>query len=253
MPGRNVDGAQAVWREERSIESFDVDARGRLRPHVMLGHLLNSAWNHTRGTPYGYEGLTAQGRMWVLVKIDLRISRIPEWGEKLGIETWGKRIERLFALRDFLVSDESGEAVVRATSSWMILSRESGRPQRLSRMGEEFPWSPDREALKAELGKVDALQSGIELARFPVLHSDIDVNGHVNSTSYLRWMIDAHEHGLMQKRELAALSLSFLAEAMPEDRIAVFSEGSEAGELCCVRHAEDGTDFCRAMMSWDMG
>jgi hypothetical protein len=47
-----MDLVPAVWKEQRFIESFDVDILGRLRPHIQLAYLLNSAWNHAKGTSY---------------------------------------------------------------------------------------------------------------------------------------------------------------------------------------------------------
>ena len=92
-----------IWRESRQIESFDVDISGRLRPQTMFSCLLNSAWNHTRGTDYGFEELSARNLMWVLVKMQMRIKRLPKWGEQVTIETWGKGIVKLYALRDFVM------------------------------------------------------------------------------------------------------------------------------------------------------
>ncbi len=96
------------WKELRRIESFDVDMRGRLRPQILFAYLLNSAWNHASGTVYGYEELAARNLIWVLIKMQLIVRREPRWGDQVAIETWGKRIERLYALGDFAVSSASG-------------------------------------------------------------------------------------------------------------------------------------------------
>lgn len=119
------------WREHRHIESFDVDSMGRLRPQTLLAWLLNSAWNHAKGTYYGYDELSSRKQMWVLVKMQIRIARLPLWGEEVTIETWGKRVERLYALRDFNVSSVGGTKAVSAASSWLVLDKHTGRPQRI--------------------------------------------------------------------------------------------------------------------------
>jgi acyl-ACP thioesterase len=115
------------WKEQRLVESFDVDLYGRLKPHVLFSYLLNSAWNHANGSNYGYAELMARNLMWVLIKFQMVVRDQPKWHDQLSIETWGKGIERLYALRDFSVRSPSGETLVSATSSWLILESPTGR------------------------------------------------------------------------------------------------------------------------------
>ena len=245
-----MDSTSNIWLERRLIESFDADIRGRLRPQTLLAYLLNSAWNHAKGTVYGYEELSARNLMWVLIKIQLIIKRLPKWGDQVEIETWGKRIEKLYALRDFAVSLASGEKMISATSSWMVLDKTSGRPQRFHLKTDGFPWKPGREEIETNLQKVPELHSGKKIANFRVQFSDIDVNRHVNSTRYLQWMIDSHSQKHLEEAELKAVELSFLAEALPNDDVAVFSEDRGSSELCRVIRVSDNKELCRAQFEW---
>ena len=245
-----MDSTAPIWEEQRIIESFDVDLLGRLRPQTLFAYLLNSAWNHAKGTGYGYEELSARNLMWVLIKMQLIIKRQPKWGDQVAIETWGKRIERLYALRDFAVSSASGEKMISATSSWMVLDKTSGRPRRFHQKTDGFPWQPGREEIETHLQKVEELQSGKQIAHFRVQFSDIDVNRHVNSTKYLQWMIDSHSQEHLEETELKAVELSFLAEALPNDEVAVFSEGRGNSELCSVIRVSDDKELCRAQFEW---
>ncbi len=245
-----MDSAANIWKEERIIESFDVDIRGRLKPHILFAYLLNSAWNHAKGTVYGYEELSARNLMWVLIKMQLIIKRMPRWGDRAIIETWGKRIEKLYALRDFAVSSSSGERMISATSSWMVLNKANGRPQRFHLKTDGFPWQPGREEMETNLQKVSELEIGKQLAHFRVQFSDIDVNRHVNSTKYLQWMMDSHSQEHLEKAELKAVELSFLAEALPNDEVVVVSEEGNSEELCSVIRVSDDKELCRAQFEW---
>jgi medium-chain acyl-[acyl-carrier-protein] hydrolase len=245
-----MDAHPNTWKEQRLIESYDVDALGRLRPHILFAYLLNTAWNHAKGTAYGYEELSAKNLMWVLIKMHLIIKQQPKWGDQVTIETWGKRIEKLYALRDFAVSSTAGEKMISATSSWMVLDKANGRPQRFYLKTNSFPWQPGREELETSLQKVPELQRGKKMAQFRAQFSDIDVNRHVNSTRYLKWMIDSHSQEHLEKAELKAVELSFLAEALPNVGIAVLSEDRGNWELCSVIRVSDNKELCRAQFEW---
>jgi acyl-ACP thioesterase len=239
-----------VWKEQRLVESFDVDIRGRLRPQTLFAYLLNAAWNHAQGTGYGYDELSARNQMWVLIKMQLVVRRQPKWGDRVAIETWGKRIEKLYALRDFTAASATGEKMISATSSWMVLDKTSGRPRRLAQRADGFPWQPEREELETNLQRVPELQSGAQIADFRVQFSDIDVNRHVNSSKYLQWMIDAHSAGHLESEELSTAEISFLAEALPNDEVAVLSETRGECELCSVVRVRDRRELCRARFAW---
>ncbi|MFO7666125.1 MAG: thioesterase [Desulfobacterales bacterium] len=240
-----------VWKEQRVIDSFDADALGRLRLQTLFAFLLNSAWNHTSGTSFGYEAMSERNLIWVLIKMQILIKRLPKWCERITITTWGKGTVRLYALRDFTIVSEAGEKLVSATSSWMILDRTSGWPKRFDKNSESFPWQPGKDEIETNLKKVQELNGGMELARFRVVFSDIDINRHVNSTKYLQWMIDSHSYEHLEATEIRDIELSFLSEALPNEEVAVFSEKTDNHELCSVRRVGDGKEFCRARFEWN--
>lgn len=245
-----MDQSPSIWKEERLIESFDVDTLGRLRPQTLFAYLLNSAWNHAKGTNYGHDELSARNLMWVLIKVQILINRLPKWREQITVETWGKRAIRLYALRDYIITSGAGERLVSATSAWTVLNRSSGRPRRFDKTSDGLPWLPGRDEIQTSLEKVQELSNGNELARFRVLFSDIDMNRHVNSTKYLQWMIDSHSYEHLEATEARSIELSFLSEALLKDEVAVLSEQTEDQELCSVRRTNDGKELCRARFEW---
>jgi acyl-ACP thioesterase len=245
-----MDVVPDVWKEERVVESFDVDMLGRVRPQILFAHLLNSAWNHTCGTSYGYEALTERNQIWVLIKAQILVKRLPKWNERIKIETWGKEPVRFYALRDFTVCSEEGEKLISATSSWMILDKTTGRPQRIDKQPDSFPWRSGRDEMETDLEKIRELTGCRELARFRVLYSDIDMNRHVNSAKYLQWMMDSHSYGHLETTEIKEIELNFLSEALPGDEVVVYSEENGERELCSVKRIGDGKELCRARFEW---
>ena len=239
-----------IWKEQRLIDSFDVDALGRLRPQSLFAYLLNAAWKHTRGTHYGHDEMSRRNLMWMLIGVKILIHRLPRWGEPITIETWGKNIVKFYALRDFAVTSEAREKLVSATSSWMILDRNRGRPQRLDPKSDTFPWQTQREELETNLDKLPELNGGNEMARFGVHFSDIDVNRHVNSTKYIQWIIDSHSYEYLEATQVRSIELRFLSEAVSNDEVAVISEATADHEMCSVRRIGDGKELCRARLEW---
>ncbi len=237
-----------VWSESRPIESFDVDVNGRLRAAMLFGLLTNAAWKHAAFSEHGYEGLSERNQMWVLSRFQLAVTRVARWGEQLVIETWGKGTERLYALRDYMVTLADGTAVAAATSAWLILDQATRRPMRMDQL--VFPSNPGRAALKTDLRKVEAPTDGRAAGRFQAAFSDIDPNGHVTAMKYLAWMLDSHDAPFLTTNVPRTIDLSFLGEGALGDEVSVKIDPREGFELCSVSRESDGRELCRARVEW---
>jgi acyl-ACP thioesterase len=239
-----------VWKEQRVVESYEIDMFGLLRPHVFFGFLLNSAWGHTRGTMYDYRALSDRNQIWVLAKLQMEIRRPPRWGEQISIETWSKGTDRFYALRDFIIWSPEGDKMASATTAWMVLDKDSYRPQKLERMKDDFPSEPGRIEMETSLKKVQELEGGTDRARFEVHFSDIDVNNHVTATKYLQWILDSYPLEQHMKKRLKTLEISFVAEAVMGDQVTVQMESLPDHDLLAVRRGTDAKDLCRAAIGW---
>ena len=238
------------WKGQRVVESFEVDKEGRLRPHLMFAWLLAAAWSHARRSDWSFEALSARNAMWVLNKLQLRITRMPRWEEQVTMETWGKGVERFYALRDFVITNGTGDRLAAATTVWMILDARSYRPQKLDDMKAGFPWHPERSEVDTSLKKVPELAGGEVRARFRVSYSDIDVNRHATATKYLQWMLDGFSLEKLTANELASAEISFLAEATLGDEVSVAVASDAQEDRCAIRLEPGQQELCRAVLAW---
>jgi len=247
---RVQDMSTGVWQEKREIESFDADAKGRLRPSVLFSFMLNSAWKHASSLGFGYQDFATRKIMWVLSEFQLRIWRIPCWTDAVTIETWGKKITRFYALRDFAVCRQSGEKLASATGAWIVLDRESYRPQRLEQLMADFPWQIDKSELETGLKRIPESTGAQERKHYAVQYSDLDANDHVNAARYLQWIMDSYPRDVQEQRQLSAVEMSFLAEATVDDEIAVLFKEEDGRDVAAVRRLKDNKDVCRAVVRW---
>jgi medium-chain acyl-[acyl-carrier-protein] hydrolase len=240
----------SVWEEHRVVEAFEVDVRGRLPPHVLFSFLLSCAWNHAAAAGFSFQDLSERGLMWVLTKFQMSILRMPEWRDEIKLETWGKRIERLYALRDFRVSSPQGRRLAGATGAWMILDKRSYRPRKLEQLMGSFPWQEGKNELEGSLQKVAQSTNGQDRAHHRVRFSELDVNNHVNAANYLKWIMDSYPREVLENRQVESVEISFLAEATVDDEIAVHFERIDDQEINTIKRAGDQKDLCRAAIEW---
>lgn len=226
-----------------------VDSRVEMTPVSLFCILQESAAAHCEYFKLSGLDLRPYNLFWVLTRMHVQIERMPIWHEKLTIKTWEKPHSFISQPRDFMVYDEKGEIIVRGSSIWAIIDREA-MPART----EDFE-RPERCPLEENAMTVKAFP------RFPavplndnpvwhkVLHSDIDLNDHVNNTKYLQWVMDDMGHEFFAHRDVKEVSIHFISQLFPNDQYSISHQSLDDNSSAhSVYAADDQREVCRIWM-----
>jgi len=195
------------------IMSYHADAKQQLSTVSLFCFLQESAWRHANSGGFGWQQLAVRNEFWVLAKVHILIDRMPNWTEKVRLETWGKEPELLTAFRDFEMFNSDNQSVIRATSSWHILSLQTHRPVKLTQFADDFPFL-SRYSIAEKPQKIQLPSSeGKKSVVFSVLPSDIDLNQHVNNTKYIQWAMDCISLEFQMQHQLVEINANFLSES----------------------------------------
>lgn len=176
------------FEKKFEVLSFQIDPFGKLRWSALGDLMQEVAWKHADSRDFG-QSLFDKGYMWVLSRMQIKVHRMPSWGDHIIVKTAGRGIDKLFALREFLVEDDKGNVIAESMSAWLLLDVRSKRPQRPNQVlpPELFSENPDKGLLPAKLDSAGSFQISSELTVRPF---DLDMNNHVNNVSYIRWVED---------------------------------------------------------------
>ena len=238
-------------KEAFPVHKYEVDAFGTLAPPALSGYLSEIAGHHAQELGVGLETLMAKGVTWVLSRLRLEIPAAVQLGDEVEIETWPSGIERLFALREFVVR-RGGAEVARASSQWLVLDLATRKPVRPAEvLDARFPRAPTPPVAPLAKGKLPELREWEVEKRFHVRYADIDQNLHVTNTSYLAWAVEAMPKDLWQSSRLAAVEVHYLAETL--HGAAVLSRLTRTGERTfahAIVREEDQKELARLVTSW---
>ena len=165
------------------------------------------------------ESLLDNGQAWVLAFLRLRVHRYPDWHDTLTIETWPSGLDRLYATREFILSDERGECA-RATSAWLVIDTERRRPLRPPAELYDID-TPDRPpALNVDRTKMEVPDTTpVHERTFRVRYHDLDLNRHVNNVRYVEWATETLPAEWLDSHVLRDLTLEFRAETTAGDPV----------------------------------
>jgi acyl-ACP thioesterase len=242
------------FKREFIISSYELDPRGCARLTTMANYFQEIAYHHANDLGFGYEAMTTRHTMWLLSRLRIRMMRYPEWNERIRVETWPSGVDKLFAVRDFRVTDHSGREVGLASSCWLIVDLDSHRP--LRPMGEleryaSIVYGPPVFGSYPE--KINLHNRLLEQDRHRVKFSDLDIVGHVNNVKYIEWSIDAAIREIGRGTEIGELEINYLQEARLGDEVLISGEVCQ-GELpnpCYFLASRygDGKEVFRAKLS----
>jgi medium-chain acyl-[acyl-carrier-protein] hydrolase len=244
---------------------FDCGYGGPQRLDSLANFFQECAGGHAQLLGLGVDRLRAEGKTWMLSRLDMRIDELPEAWRRVFVSTWPAGVERLFALRDIAMKSAEGRSLVRAVYAYLIVDLAARRPLRPERFfadtpfGAEGPRGADPHPVEGHRFSIPgATAFEVSFAqRASARH--IDHNGHVNNAHIIDWLADAVPRRARGSGSLCALRVEFLAEALEgEDFEAAWSpvdEGApgteDAGGIVSeLRRAGSGAVAARAWTLW---
>ncbi len=244
---------EVIWKEKHTVYSYEVDTKCKATLPVLFSYMLNSAWNHANSSFLSYNNLQAQGQLWTLVRFLIIINEFPKWNDTVCVETWGKGVDRFFALRDFIIYSENEDKLASATSSWLILDKNTYRPQKLDALVEKFPFQFGKHELNIKLEKLPALTNFKSSCSDTVRFRDLDVNKHVNAAKYMQWILDSYPLEIIENKNVKSFEINFLLEALLGDTISMLIETKNESTLTFLNsivRKSDNKELCRARVKW---
>jgi len=233
-----------------TVHSFDADAFGHLAPAALAGYLQEAAGRSADRLGFGVADLNRLGATWMLGRERVVLDQPIRWGDTLAIETWPSGLDRVAALRDFVVRRD-GVEIGRALTTWFAFDLARRKPVRPDRLLPERLHAQRDHVLPVAEPPLPEVTSPDEERRFQVRFADIDSNQHVTNASYVAWAVEAVDEACWRDQRLATLDVQFLAEchrgSYVRSRSAACSDGTR---LHAVVREEDGKELARVRTGW---
>ena len=216
--------------QDITIPCYDTDASWRLKPASFMNYAQEAAGNHAVYLGFGYDDLIVSNTAWILSRVHVVFTDTPKWKDKITLTTWHKGLERLFFLRDFILTDDKGNERVKATTSWLVLNLETRRLVRDPGLAEDGECK--EHVLEIPADKV-AMPKDIEAEHVMdhvVAYSDVDMNAHANNAMYMQWAMDAVDYDIASTRPVKEFTINFNHETKPGDKVEIYKARIEEGD-----------------------
>ena len=207
----------------KRIPSFDTDMLLRLRPASFLNYAQEAAGQHAIILGFGYDELIKTNTAWILSRMHIKFLDTPKWRDQVTLTTWHKGLNRLFYLRDFIMTDAQDNAIIKATTSWLVLNLETRRLVRDPELMDEGTVNAEH-VLETPADKVQMPKDIVPemVMEHVVSYSDVDANAHANNAMYMQWAMDAVEYSMTSAHQVKELTINFNHETKAGDLVKIY-------------------------------
>lgn len=200
-----------------TLSDIYLDCHRRLKPSMILYFAQEVAAQHCIRLHLDWETLAAQGVFWAVIRHRVHVTRLPEAGETIRVETWPMPTTRTAYPRNVVAYDGQGNELFRVMSLWVLMDLNTrclvlpGKSKICVEgmvRGTELP-------APASLPPRELENSLCRYVRF----SDLDRNGHMNNAKYLDWISDLFPSGFHEANTPREITLCYLSECREGDAL----------------------------------
>jgi len=207
-----------TYSEKHFVKSYETDINANLKLFAFMNYAQELAGRHADSLGFGYDNLIGDQVAWVLSRFHVKFIKTPKWRETITLETWHKGGDRLFWYRDFEARDKSGDVIISATSSWVVININTRRMHRIDSLGEAETINP-QDAITEHAEKISIPHEMEYSYSHIVSFSDIDINKHTNNAKYVEWALDALDPDFAANMVVKDMIINFNLESRLNDKV----------------------------------
>ena len=210
-----------MYKKKYFIGSNDVDQFLELKLTSFFKLMQDIATEHAEVLNIGKGNTIDKGLYWVITRIELDIIKMPRYLSNVILTTYPGDDLRFIFPRYFKLEDEEGKVLIQASSTWMVINRETKKVCLNPFNGYKAPVEhyagelhlPNK-CFTDEMNKVED-----RLIRY----SDIDLNGHLNNTKYIDYILDIHGSEFYKKHQISHFLINYERELKDGETLTLFS------------------------------
>ena len=209
-----------VFNHTYRIGLEDCGRENKATNKAILTILEDIAGLHSATVGLGLNEISETGCAWVVLNWQMQIIKRPAYNDELTVYTWSTSADKLFAERDFKITDKNGETIVIATSRWIYMDINRRRPVKITpEIMNRYESEPERRVFAEKITKVDLPDTDFVEILYNILRRDVDYLGHMHNISYLDAAYDVMPEEYFYGPQFNFVSIEYRKELLKNDEV----------------------------------
>lgn len=114
------------------VRFSDISRNGKLRLYELPKIFQDCSIEHSEAVGVGIPYLSPKHLAWLLTSWQIEIERLPEYDERLTVQTWPYEFKSAFGYRNYNMLDEKGNRIIKGQALWLHTNTKEMKPVRIS-------------------------------------------------------------------------------------------------------------------------
>ncbi len=220
---------EMLYTKHFELTDLYVDCHRRLKSSVLLYLVQEVSTDHAKLLGSDWDTLSEKNLFWAIIRQKVQITRLPEAGETIRLETWPLPATRVAYPRATIAYDAQGNELFRTMALWVLMDMENRSMVLPGKSGVDVPGIVRGLELDAPGSLMPKPLANI--THHTVHYGLLDRNGHMNNTRYLDWVDDLLSARFHKDHPVREFTVCYLAEAREGQQVALHWELSQEGVL----------------------
>ena len=210
-----------MYQEKFVVKPDEVDSLGEIKISKLMWHVQNVAVEHAIKLKIDRDTLMKDNNIWVVVRYDMKINRLPKLKEKYVITTHPGETKGFMFPRFFQVYDKHKNLLVSISSTWVVVNFDTRRIILRPFKDVNFPIEKDPNDLELP-SKVNEEATNLVSKRL-TKESELDINIHINNTFYYDYILSTHDESFYKDNKVKRILLNYEKEITHPSEIEIYS------------------------------
>ena len=109
-----------VYSENYKIGVSHINKNTEVKDMGILALFEETSASHVASIGFGLDTDEGKRFAWMLLDWKVEILKRPKYRDIVNVKTWSRKIQRIYAYRDYEMYSAEGEILARATSKWVL-------------------------------------------------------------------------------------------------------------------------------------
>lgn len=231
------------------VSYYECDVNGTMTLSSMIAIAIKVSEDQSDQLNRGTDFVRSFGLTWIVTNYQFFIERLPKVGEKIYISTQAQEYNKYFCYRNFWLTTEEGEELVRIETIFVLMNIET---RKMSSVPEEIitPYESQKVKKIKRYPKIEKVSDGESLP-FRVRFYDIDSNQHVNNSVYFNWILDVLGYDFLTNHTPSYLHIRFDKEVEYGNEVESHFEVKKVETIRSLHEIRIGEQtYCEANIEW---
>lgn len=174
-----------IYLSNYKIGLEDIGINNEATNKSILKIMQDIAGLHSSSVGYGALDIETKKKAWMILDWKVKVLKRPKYNDEVYAKTWSRKVEKLYAYRDFELKDKNENIFAIGTSRWILVDIDRRRPIRLtSDITDLYESEIDKSVFSEEIEDIKS-ENYLFKNDYSIQRRDIDINGHMHNLNYL--------------------------------------------------------------------